>query len=110
MFRFAFAALAIIGLGSLLFGSIGHSVGGGFLLLAPLLFVLKIMFFLMIFGIVRRGFGYGRGRAWDEAPWTRRRTRSRRQEEGPSQEKQFDEWHRMSHARDEVDQWVEGEI
>ncbi len=109
MFRFAIAVLATIGLGALLFGgTTGLAIGAGWLLLAPILFLFKIMFFLMIFGMFRRAFGHGRHRS--EGPWGWRPTPDRKVEQGPSRREQFEEWHNMEHARQEVESWVEPEL
>ena len=109
MFRFAIAVLATIGLGALLFGgTTGLAIGAGWLLLAPLLFLLKIMFFLMIFGMFRRALGHSRHRS--EGPWGWRPTHDRKVDQGPSRREQFEEWHNMEHAHKEVESWVEPEL
>lgn len=106
MFRFAVAVLAVIGLGSLLFGSaMGLAVGAGFLLLAPLVIAFKILFFIMIFGLMKRAFA-SRGGCMAPGSWNRRPGREA-QDTGPSEADRFAEWHRIQHARDEVDSWVE---
>ncbi len=94
----AIVVLAMIGVGSVL-GSIGA------LILLPILF-LKVMLFMMLFGFIGRRFR-GRGRSWDwaESSW-RGRPRPGRQEPTKSREDRFEEWHRMAHAREEVDGWV----
>lgn len=109
MFRFAIVVLATIGLGALLFGGpTGVAVGAGWLILAPLLFLFKIMFILMIFGMFRRA--CGRRRYETRGPWGWRPTRDRNVEQGPSRREQFEEWHNMEHARKEVESWVEPEL
>jgi hypothetical protein len=132
MFRFAVAVLAVIGLVSLIGGASAFAVGIGWLVLAPLLFVFKIMLFFMIFGAIaqavshRGGSSWGRG--WDHRRphmrghgWDRGRSRStsrvdrygrssarsERGDDRPADEERFEEWHRMQHARREVDSWVE---
>ena len=113
MFRFALVVLAAIGLGSLLFGGAGWAAtGAGFLLLAPLMIAFKIMFFLVIFGMVRAAFT-GRRSYSNSGPWGwRPRPPSPRRDEvrRPSEQERFDEWHRLQHARDEVDSWVDPEL
>lgn len=109
MFRFGIAVLAVIGLVSLLSGAAGWALGAGFLLLAPLLIVFKIMFFLMIFGMFKSAFAHRRGHL-NQGPWGWRPRRPTTRIEGPSEKDRFDEWHRHQHARDEVDSWVEPEL
>jgi len=109
MFRFAIAVLAAIGLGSLLFGGTAGLVSGaGWLLLAPLLFLFKIMIFLMILGMFRRGLNHNRN--YSSGPWRCCPTQDRKVEQGPSRRQQFEEWHTMEHARKEVDSWVDPEL
>lgn len=109
MFRFAIAVLATIGLGALLFGGpTGLAIGAGWLLLAPLLILFKIMFVLMIFGMLRGA--CGRSRRSASGPWGWRPTQDRKVEQGPSRHEQFEEWHNMEHARREVESWVEPEL
>ena len=106
MFRFAFVALALMAFGSLLAGAAGTA---GLLVLAPLFIIGKLFLILVVFGAVGGFFwrGYDGGRP--SPPWTRFR-QPRRDEESTekNQTEQFEEWHRMAHARDEVDSWVEG--
>jgi hypothetical protein len=110
MFRFAIAVLAAIGLGTLLFGGVtGLAVGAGWLLLAPLFFIFKIMLFVMIFGMFKAAFGHGR-RQSARGPWGWRPSPDRPVERGPSSREQFQEWHNLEHARKEVDSWVEPEL
>jgi hypothetical protein len=133
MFRFAIAVLAVVGLVSLLGSASAAAVGIGWLVLAPLVFVFKIMLFFLIFGAIaqavsHRG-GPGRGRGWDHRRnrtwgpgWDRSRSRStsrahrsgrtspardESEDNRPADEERFEEWHRMQHARKEVDSWVE---
>ena len=113
MFRFAVLVLAGIGLGALLFGGAqGAGAGIGFLALIPLFFILKILFIAMIFGALARS-GYRSRMSRDEfrAPWMRsdwmgRRPSRHREDPGPSADDRFEEWHRMAHAKDEVDSWA----
>ena len=105
MFRFAFVALALIAFGAFLAG--GAELGAGLLVLAPLFILGKIFVILLFIGVIG-GFWRGYDGGPPRPPWTRRRPNRRRQESTEkSRAEQFEEWHRMSHARDEVDTWVE---
>jgi len=110
MFRFAVLVLAGIGLGALLFGGAeGAAAGVGFLALVPIFFMLKILFIAMIFGaFARRSHRYRSTSSDFRPPWMRDWSQSRRssRDEGPSAADRFEEWHRMAHARDEVDSWA----
>jgi hypothetical protein len=133
MFRLAVAVLAVIGLVSLLAGASSAAVGIGWLLLAPFVILFKVVFFFMLFGAIahfvsQRSGGPG-SRPWDRrwdrrsksawnrpSPWARchGRTWADRDEardmsadDRPADEERFEEWHRMQHARREVDSWVE---
>ena len=89
MFRLVIVALAVIGAFSL-FGGVG--IGAFFLL--PLLFIGMMMFV---------GCGMRRGRRrWQSGD------RGRPVRDSASREDRFDEWHRIAHAREEVDSWVDG--
>lgn len=99
---FVFAAIGV--------GSVFGGVGAVFLL--PFLLI-KLAFFLMLFGFIGRRMWH-RGspdREWDwvaHRDLNRRPRRSRADSEAdrPSDEDRFEEWHRMAHAREEVDGWV----
>lgn len=107
MFRLAIAVLAIVGLVSLFSsGASAAATGAGFLLLFPLLILAKILFLVVILGFIGRGFARrGPSREWSSwGNWDRRRTRSG---ESKSRENDFEEWHRMAHAKEEVDSWAE---
>ena len=120
--RGPFGLLFMVGFGVLLgaaiFGGPG-AVGG--LVVSPFVvlgFVFKIILFFMLFGLMVRLFAGsgGRGRrskSWcgpspdrwsDEARsrWSGRSTSSET-DEGDSRDGRFEEWHRMAHARQEVD-------
>ncbi|MDJ0925598.1 MAG: hypothetical protein QNJ77_13650 [Acidimicrobiia bacterium] len=107
MFRFVIAALAIVGLVSLFTGGTSAATtGAGLLLLFPLLLLAKIAFFVMLFAFVGRGFAR-RGPSRDWPGWDRwERPRARRGDR-KSNEDDFEEWHRMAHAKEEVDSWTE---
>lgn len=104
MFRFVVVALAVVGLFSLVSGALGTAAAGvGALVLLPIL-LFKLFFILMIFGFLGQ-------RMWgrDGGPWRWRSPRWTRPEPpGPSREERFEEWHRIAHAREEVDGWVDG--
>jgi hypothetical protein len=102
--------LAGIGIGALLFGGAG-SAGLWLLAAIPLFIFFKIALFGLIFGaFVGRGAGEwrrsGYGPPWmPERPSRVRRNRSD-QAEASSGNERFEEWHRMAHARDEVESWA----
>ncbi len=102
VFLLAIVVLAMIGLGSVL----GSGLAGlGAIILLPIL-ILKIGFLLMLFGFVGRRLS-GRRSSWDwNNPGWVGRSRPRREEPSSSRGEQFEEWHRMAHAREEVDGWV----
>lgn len=113
MFRFAVLILAGIGLGALIFGPEGASAGLWFLLGIPVVIFLKVAFFGAMFGAYARNRdhewkrpGYGPPWTWDRA--SRRRAEGRSEDARPSEADRFDEWHRMAHAREEVDGWAPG--
>ncbi len=116
MFRFLMPILAGIGIGALVFGGAGST---GFWLLAfiPLFIFIKIAFFGLIFGAFARRGSHEWRRAGYGPPWTRegsprnRRDRSRKgdrsgADERPGATDRFEEWHRMAHAKDEVESWA----
>ena len=119
MFRFLFAAFALFWMASLFFGADGAAAGVGLLLLAPIFFAFKLLFFFALAGFMFRAFG-GRGRgsrrSWDSwnmpqgprrAPWSRQ---ADRQSDQRSSKEQFEEWHDLAHARREVDSWTTYEL
>ncbi len=104
MFRLFVVVLAVVGLVSLFSGALG-AVGTGiglFVLLPILLF--KLFIILMIFGFIgRRVLGRDRRpQSW------RSHRRPGTEEPAPSRGDRFEEWHRMAHAKEEVDSWVDG--
>ncbi|MFQ5966210.1 MAG: hypothetical protein ACE5MI_01215 [Acidimicrobiia bacterium] len=105
LFRFAFLAVGLIALGALLFGG-AEGVGAGLLLLAPLLILGKILIILLFIGAVG-GFFFRSYDGRPRQPWNRHRP-ARRSQVPPtkSRQEQFEDWHRLAHARDEVDSWV----
>ena len=103
LFFVAVIVLAMIGLASLLGTGVGWIAAA---VLVPLVLI-KVLFVLAMFGLISRKMVTGRS-SWD---WTEhkgyRRPRPRsRSEASPSREERFEEWHRMAHAREEVDGWV----
>jgi hypothetical protein len=105
MFRFLLVPLAVIGIIAIFTGGVTAAtalgVGAGFLALKVLL---VIMFFGMIGGFFRSGRHWRGGPSFrpPRSPWSRRADTAE-----PSREEQFEEWHRMAHAREEVDSWVD---
>ena len=103
LFVVALFAFAAIGVGSVL------GPGLAWLVLLPIL-MLKVAFLMTVLGFVgRRAFHTRRMWEWDEPRWRgRSRPRSRPRQEAPvrKDEDRFEEWHRMAHAREEVDGWV----
>ena len=107
MFRLAIVVLAVIGLVSLFSGGASAAATGvGFLFLLPLLVLAKVFFIIMLFAFFGRGFGRQRPTRI-EPPWGRRNRQQARDAEKKSREDAFEEWHRLSHARQEVDSWLE---
>ncbi len=109
--------LFLVGLGVL----IGASLSGGTAatvgwLAAPFLvlgLIFKILFFVLIFGFIAKAFGGHRH--WEKTPGPRseqarqawqKRHGSGEGGEAHSASDRFDEWHRMAHARKEVDDHV----
>lgn len=113
MFRFVIAMLAAFGLGALVFGG-NAATAAGLVLLVPLFFIFKLMLFFLLFGVVSSAL-WGRGRPRARGHWGphhewRRSSRSSSEERRPSREEQFEAWHRMAHAREEVDSWAPDEM
>ncbi|MDJ0497998.1 MAG: hypothetical protein QNJ89_09215 [Acidimicrobiia bacterium] len=107
MFRFLIAALAVVGIVSLFSnGASAAATGVGFLFLFPLLLLAKILFVVMLFGFIGRGFSR-RGPSRDWSGWGRWDRPQRRGDERRNREGDFEEWHRMAHAKEEVDSWIE---
>ena len=103
--RLVIGDLAVLGLVSLFSsGTSAAAAGAGAILLAPVLLFAKVAFFLFLFGMVGRGFGH-------RSPWRPGQRpssgRERPTSTNPVTETDFEEWHRLRHARDEVDGWVE---
>lgn len=104
MFRLLFVVLAAVGLYSLASGAVAATaVGVGAVVVGALLLV-KILFIMSIVGFV--GHRMGRHRhSRRMAPGPRRFGEERT---GAADEDLFDEWHRLAHAREEVEGWVAG--
>ena len=107
-------------LGALLFGAGGTTATWVATPLIVLGFGLKLMLFMLFFGVMARAFGrktHWRGRSSEHQsgpPWMRHDSRSPWNEKDASTEQKahttptdhFDEWHRMAHAREEVDDYA----
>ncbi len=105
IFRFAFFVLIVLALGSLAASLLGGVASTGLaalgaVVLLPILFF-KGLLFLMILGFFASAF-CNRGRRW--GPPRSRRTAD--DDRRPAAEERFEEWHRMAHAREEVDSWT----
>ena len=99
--RFVVVVLAVIGLVAVfnsVFGSAAASVG--LLLLIPIL-LFKLFIIMMLLGFIGRKFW-----GWGDHPhrWRHQGGR-RRRPDIPSSEDRFENWHRMAHAKEEVDSW-----
>jgi len=104
MFRIALLVLGLIGIGALLAGGLGSA---GAWMVGGLFFAGKLLLMLLLFGLLAGFFfrgGHGRP-PWAQDGWRRPQGRSQRQG-GSSREEQFEDWHRVAHAREEVDSWV----
>lgn len=133
--RLIVAGLAVVGLVSLFSGGAGVIAGAGLLVLAPLFFIAKIALFMLLFGTFARGFARhghrhrspsGRSADWEtgwsedwsdwrarwesRAPQRRRARRDRHPVESRPDTERFEEWHRMAHAKQEVDSWVDPQV
>ena len=104
MFRFAFLALAFVALGAILSGGVQ---GGGLLLLAPLFILGKLVLVMLFFGALGGFFWRNFGDGPRRPSWDRRRRETGSEEQQKTREELFEEWHRVAHAREEVDTWVE---
>lgn len=108
MFRIVAVALALIGIGALVATGIGAAgawiVGGVF-------FVGKLLLFLLLFGLIAGFFFRGSrgGPPWAKRGW--RQTEAWNQPAvGSGRHEQFEDWHRVAHAREEVDSWVPDDL
>ena len=122
--RSPFSALLLLGfglmLGAVLFGSPGTA---STLVAAPIIalgFVFKVMFFMLLFGLVARAFGRNAARTHDSRshrhgspPWMSQGCRPGSDEKHGTSEaghesrsEKFEDWHRMAHAREEVDDYA----
>lgn len=120
MFRFAVAVLAAFGLGALIFGGIDTAAAGfGLLVLAPIFFIFKMFLFLALFGMISRAMwrrDSGHNRPFIRSDWHNHYRRHRSGSTGESRPDRvsegdrLDEWHRMSHAKDEVESWTNDEV
>ncbi len=102
MILFFLVPLAVIGLIALFTGGISAATALG---VGAAFIAVKVFFVLMLFGMMGRFF-WSHRQPWGPAdPWRRQRPTK---EETPtrSPEEMFEEWHRLAHARQEVDSWV----
>ena len=119
MFRFVIPAVGLLMIGGWLFGNgsgVAAGVGAGFVFGKVLVVILLLGLASKLFWY-RGGFGHRHHLgAWHGADVHHRahqRSSQRRAgdrgptSEEPSFEERFDEWHRMAHAKDEVDGWTE---
>lgn len=103
MFRFAFVALAFVTLGAVL----ASGIEAASLVLVPLFIAAKVLFLMLFFGAIGGMFFRNHGDRRQRPPWNRP-SRLRAEDEGVQRrEELFEEWHRVAHAREEVDTWVE---
>ena len=120
--RGPFGVLLMLGVGVLLgaalfggAGAVGSVVAAPFLVLG---FLFKIVLFFMLFGLIARMFAGSSGRNRNSRNWSGPRqewwseeararwpghAKSSENARGESQDDRFEEWHRMAHARQEVD-------
>lgn len=123
--RSPFAMFLMVGFGLLLGAAIFGGVESvGAVLAAPFIvlgFIFKVALFFMLFGLFARFVGR-RARHWDDGDvwkerWQEQRggwsppqrpsqTSGRSESSRPSAEDRFEEWHRLAHARQEVDDHV----
>ncbi len=121
--RSPFGMILMVGFGVLLGAALfGGSEAVGGLVAAPFLvfgFLFKVALFVMLFGFVARMFAGSSGRRgkgwsgpshrwWTEEARKRWHGQSEPSSHEPDQSKndRFEEWHRMAHARQEVDDHV----
>lgn len=115
MFRLVVAVLAAFGLGALVFGG-AAATAAGLVLLAPLVFVFKVMLFVALFGAVSSALSARNSRP--RGSWQHSGSVQRRPWHGDEQDErirrseveQFEAWHRMAHAKEEVDSWTPDEV
>lgn len=104
IFRILPLILAVVVISSLISnGAEVAAVGLGALLLVPFI-LFKVFLVFMVFGFMGRAFsrrGHHR-RPWDGQGWDPQTTDDTR----PTEEDKFEDWHRMAHAREEVDRWA----
>lgn len=102
LFFVAIMVLAMIGLGSVLGTGVGWIAAA---VVLPLLLI-KVLFVLAMFGFIGRKMVGKASWDWDVHRRVRKPRPRRRPESSVSREEGFEEWHRMAHAREEVDGWV----
>lgn len=102
LFRLAIGLLAIVGIVSLAGSALGGAAATGLAAIGAIMFLPLLLFkVLLLVGLIgfasRMACGGGRPRGW---------RRSEPASDRPADEDRFDEWHRMAHAREEVDSWA----
>ena len=119
MRRSPFGVLLLLGIGLLLGAALfGGTAAVGSVLAAPFVvlgFIFKIFLFFLLFGLVARMFARSaqRGSTWsgprreswcggNRSSWPGHR-KSSEDAEADRADDRFEEWHRMAHARQEVD-------
>lgn len=117
--RSPFSAFLLVGFGLVVGAAlVGEGAAGGLLAL-PILavgLVFKVMFFMLLIGFFMRVFGGRNHRHMSGTgapPWMRQEFQkawsekgSRDEEPHASKSDRFEEWHRMAHAREEVDDYA----
>lgn len=113
MFRIVLVVLAVIGLSTVLGGAGTAGLAGIGVLGVMALLAVKVLFFMMLFAFIGKMFwhggrdpGYRRSPGFGRPSGFRSRPRREPAEPEPAPEDRFDEWHRMAHAKEEVDSWV----
>ena len=104
---FIIVVLAIIGLFSLFGATVSTALGAlGALVIIPIV-LFKLLLLMAFLGCAGRAFAGGRRRHGNWSGSYRRWDRPERSEEPQqSPEDRFEDWHRMAHAKDEVDSWA----
>ena len=111
--RSPFRLMLMVGLGVLLGAALfGGAEAAGAVLAAPFVilgFVFKVALFFLLFGFVAKVFGgkhhqHGHRARWESEAREWRRRYGEETEEDLRDSDRFDEWHRMAHARREVDE------
>lgn len=110
--RSPFRLLLLVGLGVLLGAALfGGSEAAGAVIAAPLVifgFMFKVALFLLLFGFLAKAFGGRHREHGDRSRWASEARDWQRRHGGEFEARResndFEEWHRMAHARQEVDE------